>query len=467
MIPAPVLLILGPLILAVAVYAVRRITLAASLVSAAGALALAWLTSAVPQTAGEAIVGGRVVGGEHEILGRTLALSPVDRSVLIALSLAAAALFLLAIRLRPDNLFFPGVLALLGITAAILIMETLVLSILLVELAAGVIAVLIQGASFGSTRGAWRFFLFTTLALPLLLIAGWQIDFQAANPGQVALLNPAVLLLTLGFAIYLTAVPFHLWMGPVARETQPLTQVLVFGFFHIAVLSIVAGASDQFPWFAASATPYQWFTFAGTLTVGLGSILALATTTFGHLSVSNLMVDIGALLMLLGLGNHSGLQAAWVLMLLRLVSLTVWATGLSVIRARIDSDRIDRAAGLGWQARLATVVLVLGGLSLAGLPLTPGFPGRWMATALIARENMAAAVLLLLGSAGGAVAVVRMTRTLFAPPAAHSGPPAERGDWLATGVLVIVLSAAVVLALYPQFVISAAVQIADHYTYLQ
>jgi hypothetical protein len=256
MIPAPVLLILGPVILAVAVYAVRRITLAASLLSTAAALALAWLTSTVPQTAGEAIVGGRVVGGDHEILGRTLALSPLDRSVLIALSLAAAALFLLAIRLRPDSLFFPGVLVLLGITAAILIMETLVLSIMLVELAAGVIAVLIQGASFGSTRGAWRFFLFTTLALPLLLIAGWQIDFQAANPGQVALLNPAVLLLTLGFVIYLTAVPFHLWMGPVARDTQPLTQVVVFGFFHISVLSVVAGASEQFPWFAASATPY-------------------------------------------------------------------------------------------------------------------------------------------------------------------------------------------------------------------
>jgi NADH:ubiquinone oxidoreductase subunit 2 (subunit N) len=116
---------------------------------------------------------------------------------------------------------------------------------------------------------------------------------------------------------------------------------------------------------------------------------------------------------------------------------------------------------------LAAVVLVLGGLSLAGLPLTPGFPGRWMATALIARENMAAATLLLLGSAGGAVAVVRMTRTLFAPRAAHSVPPAERGDWLTTGVLAVVLIAAVVLALYPQSVISAAVRIADYYTYLQ
>ena len=106
------------------------------------------------------------------------------------------ALFLLAASLprtggRPDNIFYPGLLGLLGVSIAILITETFVFRILLVEIAVGVITALLQGARFGSTRGAWRFFLFVTLALPFLLVAGWQIDFQAANPGQSDLLNPA------------------------------------------------------------------------------------------------------------------------------------------------------------------------------------------------------------------------------------------------------------------------------------
>jgi len=468
-IPAPLLLIAGPLIFAGVVYFLRRITVVASLSSAAAALWLAWLTWAIPPTAGEAILGGRVVGGAQSLLGRTIELSSADRPVLIAMSLAAAVLFLLAAGLprgstpgltRPGDIFFPGLMALLGVAAAVLVTETFIFSVLLVEVAAGLTTILLQGSRFGSTRGAWRFFLFITLAMPFLLVAGWQIDLQAANPTQTELLNPAVLLLTFGFAIYLAAAPFHLWVSPAADETQPLTQVVVFGLFQMVTLSVIANALEQFPWFAGSDAPYQWFTFAGTLTAGLGTILAFSAGSFSQVAGYNLLVDMGTLLLLMGLQSQGGLQAAWLLILLRVISLTIWGTGLSIIRGRTGANQVGRAA------QLATAVLLLGGLSLAGFPLTPGFPARWMAVGLVARDNIGRAVLLLLGSASGVVGGLRMVKTLLVPrPEPGSNPPAGKWDWLTTAALVAVLLGAIALALYPQPVISAAAQIAGYFTY--
>ena len=498
MIPAPLLLIAGPLAVAALVYPLRRITPVASLFSAAATIGLAWLTNAIPQTTQTAILGGRVVGGAQVILGRTLELSPSDRPVLMVLSLAAALLFLLPAglpRSQAPDILFPGLLALLGVMAAILVVETFVFSVLLVQVAAGVTTILLQGSRFGSTRGGWRFFLFTTLAMPLLLVAGWRIDFQAANPAQINLLNPAVLLLTFGFLIYLAAVPFHLWIAPAAGQAQPWAQVVAFGFFPMVTFSVITGALEQFPWWAGSAIPFQWFTFAGTLTAGLGAILIFSCAghrggcsadSLGQLAGYNLLVDNGALLLLLGSKSDAALPAAGALLLLRMASLIIWAVGLSNLRWQANAKAA--AIPAGWQGLLGTAVLALGGLSLAGFPLTPGFSARWIAVGLVARDNLGPAALLLLGSASGMVGVLRMVRTAVMsrvhymhhqerkwPPSSSprtqgestaSPPPAGRWNWLTTTVLIIVILVAIALALYPQPIIAAAGRAASHFSYI-
>jgi formate hydrogenlyase subunit 3/multisubunit Na+/H+ antiporter MnhD subunit len=468
MIPVPLLLVATPLIVAGILYLIRRITVVATVLGAAGSLLLAWLAYAAPLAADQTILDGRVVGGVHVVLGRPIALSAADRPILIVLGLTTAILIVLAARLRPGDVFFPGILGLLGIVAAVLVNETFVFSVLLMEVAAALVTFLLQGSRFGSSRGAWRFFIFATLAMPFLLVAGWQIDFQAANPGQIELLNPAVLLLTLGFLIYLGAVPFHFWIGPTATETEPLVQVVALSFYQVAGLTVIVGAFDQFPWFAASQTPYQWFSFAGTLTVGLGVALAFGARSFGRLGGYILLVDMGTVLLLLGLKNRGGLEAAWAVALLRAASLTIWAAGLTPIRERAGSDEIRAATGLGWQARLAAAVTVLGGLSLAGFPLTPGFAGRWTAANLIAGESLGRGVLLLMGSASGVIGVLRMATVLLTQRDGVDAE-AERGErraWLTGIALAAVAAGAVALSLAPAPLLRVAKQITQSFTYL-
>lgn len=466
MIPLPLLLVAVPLVVGAISYPLRRITLLASTLGTAGSLLLAWLAYSAPLSAEETILNGRVVGGVHVVLGRPLAVSGSDRLILVVLGLTTAALMVLAARLRPGDVFFPGLLGLLGVIAAVLVVETFVFSVLLLEFAAGLVAFLLQGSRYGSSRGAWRFFVFATLSMPFLLVAGWQIDFQSANPGQTDLLNPALLLLTLGFLIYLAAVPFHFWVGPTATETEPLVQVVVFGFFQIAALGVITGALDQFPWFARSTTPYQWFTFTGMITVGLGIALAFGARSFGRLAGYTLLVDMGAVLLLLGLKSRLGLEAAWAVTLWRTNSLMVWAAGLTPVRRQAGSDQIAAAIGMGWQSRLATAVLVLGGLSLAGFPLTPGFAGRWTAANLLASESLGLGMLLLLGSASGMIGVLRMATTLLTHQDREQPASTIRWTWSTAIVLAAVVGGAIVLSLFPVPVLEIANQITDSFTYL-
>jgi multicomponent Na+:H+ antiporter subunit D len=478
MISAPLILVAGLLVAAVIVYLVRRITAISAPLSAAVALGFVWLVNAVPSTATEAILGGWITGGEQVILGRTLALSPADRPVLSAAGLVAAVLFLVAGGLsrspaapagpsaRPGDLFFPGLLTLLGMATAALVVETFVFGVLMVEIAAGAATALLQGTRFGSTRGAWRFFLFISLAMPLLLTAGWLIDTQAANPRQTDLLNPAILLLTLGFAIYLSAVPFHLWVAPAAGEASPLIQVVVLGIFQMIPLSLITGAFQTFPWLAGNAIPYQWFTFLGTLTAGLAAVLAYSSQSFGQLTGYSLLVDIGCLLLLMGLRDQEALQAVWLLALSRMGTLIVWASGLGIIRSQAGSDRIAVAAGIGWHRPLAAALLTLGGLSLAGFPLTPGFPARWMAVALVARDSVGRAVLLLLGSASGVIGVLRVAKSLFtARSDTGTERPAVRPSWLTTLTIALVMLGAIILSVYPNPIVETARQISSYFTY--
>jgi len=465
-IPAPLVLVGGPLVIASVVYLVRRLSAIAALLSASTALAVAWLAGSVPTSAGASTLSGWVAGGPWVVLGRTLEVTSGVQAPLIAISLVTAVLLLLAVRLQPGGIFFPGLLAWLGVAAAVLVTQTFTFRVLLVEVAVGLTTMLLQGTRFGSTRGAWRFFLFSTMAMPLLLVASWQIDFQTANPAQVELLDPAVLLLTLGFTIYLSAAPFHLWMAPAATEAETVSQVVALSLFPMLTLSVIVQAFERYPWFASSTTPYQWFTFVGILTAALGTVLAFHARNFGRISSYSLMVDTGAVLLLLGTATQLGLICAWALLLSRAVSLVVWAAGLCVIRRRTQSDQVDTATSVGWDLRLATAVLVLGGLSLAGFPLTPGFAARWMALGLLARAQPSTALLLLLGTASSAAGVLYAARVLLAlGPHSAEPAPAERWQWVNTVALLLVIAGAVLLSLYPNPLLSAAAGTSGTATY--
>ena len=71
------------------------------------------------------------------------------------------------------------------------------------------------------------------------------------------------------------------------------------------------------------------------------------------------------------------------------------------------ANQFEANRGLAWRAPLGMGLFVLGCLSLAGLPLTPGFAGTWPAVILIGEQSPWLAIILVLAIAAGAFGLLR------------------------------------------------------------
>ena len=89
-----------------------------------------------------------------------------------------------------------------------------------------------------------------------------------------------------------------------------------------------------------------------------------------------------------------------------------------------------------------------------------------MAIGLVARDSVARAILLLLGSASGVIGVLRVAKTLFA---ARSDTDVERAStrqsWLTTVTIALIIAGAIVLSVYPNPMVETARQISSYFTY--
>jgi formate hydrogenlyase subunit 3/multisubunit Na+/H+ antiporter MnhD subunit len=74
--------------------------------------------------------------------------------------------------------------------------------------------------------------------------------------------------------------------------------------------------------------------------------------------------------------------------------------GLALARERLPDDTFTALTSLAWRDPWATLVLIIGAFSLAGVPPFAGFAGRWAALQQVADTDFGAAAALLVGTIG-------------------------------------------------------------------
>jgi formate hydrogenlyase subunit 3/multisubunit Na+/H+ antiporter MnhD subunit len=243
---------------------------------------------------------------------------------------------------------------------------------------------------------------------------------------------------------------------------------------------------DSFDWLAGHPDFRAAFSYSAYAMIVVGAMLAAVHRRLGHLMGYAALVDMGAAQLALGLQTSAGLNAALFALGTRALSLTVMAMGLSVIRHRAEGDFFYKLAGWGRRVPWATAALVVGALSLAGLPPGPGFTARWSITRLLAREQVSGALLLLLGSLAVGVGVVRALMALLQEPApGYVGSdivkeieaaakskegveqkPLDRESRLAAIMIIAALVLCLILVLWPQIHTSVIQQVVDSYTFI-
>ncbi len=251
-----------------------------------------------------------------------------------------------------------------------------------------------------------------TLVYGLALIYGstGSTDFSgiaaAIAGGQLAgglLGDPMMLtglaLVIVGFAFKASVAPFHQWTPDVyegaptpitafmATATKAAALGVILRFFDVAVL----GAQDT--WAPAFAT-------IATITIIVGNVGALGQTSLKRMLGYSSVAQAGYMLSGVVVGTRLGVEATVLyLAVYMFMNIAAFAVIVAVQNARADGDEISGIAGLGARNPLLAWSMTIAMLSLAGIPGTVGFIGKFqLIHALVNGDYTWLAIVLVIGS---------------------------------------------------------------------
>jgi len=448
MISGPTLLILLLILAAAALYFLRRIEALAALVAADLTALLAVGLWRLPLMAPVRIAGRSVwLGQPLTWADLSLQITPASQALLVFLLGIGAITFILAWRTFQGRTFYPLGLVLLALWAMVALLQPLTAAPFAVVLAAIVAVFLIQSGQPGDTRGAWRQLLFPTLAVPLFLVAAWYIEQGPLNPDDQTPYRIAGWLLIAGFILLIQPAPLHVAMPAVSGKAPLVVAAFLWIGRQSTVLFLLQRFLVTYPWLGSAVDSARWLLWAGIFTALTGGVLAAVQERLGRFAGYAALYDYGVLIVAMGLRGTAGLPTAIWLLVTRTVALLTLATGAATVRHHLESDRLDEIAGAVSRLPWAVTALIMGGLALAGMPLTAQFASRWALLQLVAETDTRWALLLVLGAAGVLVGTVRAGRACFGK---LSGSPVERESASLAFLAMLLVAASVLLGLFPQ-----------------
>jgi NADH-quinone oxidoreductase subunit N len=391
-------------------------------------------------------------------------------SAVLRLLVLLAGLLLLAFPIpnqkkTSEYLFF---LLIVALGASLLVMST---DLLLVVLALEVVSIAsfaLVGltASAASAEGAWKFFLVGSVATAVTLFGmsylfGATGSTQFTAPGFIgaALGGPSLLLQTgalfalAGMLFKMGAVPFH-WWAPDAYQAAPLPVVAMLstvpkvagiGVFIRFTLALHAHGNSGLPWQDAVAA-------IALVTILIGSLGGLLQTDARRLMAYSSIAQTGFVLAGLAAMSAPGIQAAlFYLWVLALSNLLVFAA-LQSLAQQANGFHLPAWAGLGRFHPQAAVGLVVGLVSLAGLPPAGGFMAKLFVFSALWQscQNTAGPLALLLFVLGLGATVLGLFFYLKAPYylLIKKGDPSGDGRTAAIRLLFMWMLAATTLLLF-------------------
>ena len=194
--------------------------------------------------------------------------------------------------------------------------------------------------------------------------------------GQIAMLGAALILIGLGFKLSLA--PFHLWtpdvyQGAPAPVASFLATALKIAVFALLLRYVVATHATR------DAALVNTLSLLAILSIVAGNILALRQSNLKRLLAYSAIAHFGYVLVALIASGPLATEAVGVYLLTYSIT-TLAAFGvISLVSAPLDHEpqALSDYRGLFWQYPGLAAILTLALLSLAGVPLTAGFLGKF------------------------------------------------------------------------------------------
>jgi NADH-quinone oxidoreductase subunit N len=255
----------------------------------------------------------------------------------------------------------------------------------------------------------------------------------------------ALVLVALGFKI--AAVPFQIWVPDVYQGAPtPVTAFLSVGSkaAGFVVLLRVLGTVSLFPQVG------RLLVGVAALTLIYGNFAALPQSNLKRLLAYSSIAHAGYLL--IGVVSFSGAAVAFYLVAYLLMTLLCFA--VLIVVATNGGEQIDDYAGLAKRSPFLAFAMLIGMMSLAGVPFTAGFLGKFFIfDAAIRQHQTLLAVLGVITVGCGFYYYLKVVRAMYWLEPVKTEP--VQLSTLSRLTMILLIAAIFVLGIYPQPVLNA------------
>ncbi|MDX1734253.1 MAG: monovalent cation/H+ antiporter subunit D family protein, partial [Halioglobus sp.] len=287
--------------------------------------------------------------------------------------------------------------------------------------------------------------------------------------GQSLTALAAYAFIVVGVCLKLALFPLHQWLpGAYTQAPSMVTVFLAATATKVALYVLIRLSFSVFRVkFSDLALPLTTvFVLLGLVAILAASLVAIFESDLKRGLAYSSLAQVGYMVVGVGIGTAIGLQAALIHLFNHALMKGALFMALAAVVYSLGSSRFEALRGLGGRMPLTCACLVLGGLSLIGVPGTAGFVSKWyLVVAALDREQWLLAFLLLAGSLLTAVYVWRVVETVYLSPAspevqAHTANRSEAPPALLCVAFVLAL-ANVYFGLDPRLPVQAAGGAAD------
>lgn len=271
-------------------------------------------------------------------------------------------------------------------------------------------------------------------------------EFSVSNPKNLMFSMGAVLMLV-ALAFKVSMAPFHMWSPDVYQGSPSLITAFMMSVVKIAAF---------FAFFKMMTIGFfgntgEWINIVGVLiiiTLFLANVMGLAQSNAKRMLAYSSVSHVGYLgLIFFGLNSLSAYNLAFYLFAYSLATIGVMMCLIWVEKLKRETS-YDAFKGLAQSEPILAVVAALSMLSMAGIPLTAGFMGKFGIFAQAIKTTPFLVLVAVLGSAISIAYYLRLIMVMFFPKES-SFKTSEKVSLTYNIVAVLIIFALISLGIFP------------------
>lgn len=260
------------------------------------------------------------------------------------------------------------------------------------------------------------------MGISLLYGATGTISFEAlpqALKADNGLNLLSLVMIFAAFAFKLSAVPFHLWTADV-YEGSPMPVTAFLSVVSKGAVAFVLTSTFYRAFQPMFETWYQLLAIIGLITIIIGNLFAIRQDNIKRMLAFSSIAQVGFVLIGISANSPAGLASVIYFVLIYIFS-NIAAFGVAaVIAAQTGSEQINDYKGLYANNKFLTWIMALALFSLAGIPPTAGFFGKFfLLTAGAVRANFWLVIIAALNMMVSLYYYLRVVRNMFSTETAQ------------------------------------------------